>query len=138
MRWVKKVWAICALAWLLSACSPAQLSALETINNTRAARGLSVLTPSPHAMDKAQAWAEHLAAEHNLKHSNVTDGMPDGWRRLGENVGSGPDVGAIFAALLLSPSHRANLVDPRWNWAGTGVASASDGTVYVVQVFALY
>jgi uncharacterized protein YkwD len=57
---------------------------------------------------------------------------------LGENVGSGPSVEAIQAAFMNSPGHRANILNPEFNWAGAGVAVAGNGTVYVVQVFGKY
>ena len=41
---------------------------------------------------KAQAWAAHMAATGCLCHSNLTDGVSVGWRKLGENVGRGPSV----------------------------------------------
>ena len=57
---------------------------------------------------------------------------------LGENVGHGPSVAAIEQAFMNSPGHRANILNPEFNWAGTGVSVAADGTVYLVQVFARY
>jgi uncharacterized protein YkwD len=64
--------------------------------------------------------------------------MPPGWTKLGENVGRGPSIDAVYDGFLQSPAHRANLLDSAFNWVGTGTAVAADGTVYVVQVFARY
>jgi uncharacterized protein YkwD len=89
-------------------------------------------------MVKAQAWADHLAATSQLQHSDLWADMPEGGYAIGENVGQGPSVDAVNAAFLQSPKHRANLLDPRWNWVGTGVARSSNGTVFVVQVFCYY
>jgi uncharacterized protein YkwD len=130
--------ALVGLLLLLIGCSPEQQAALDQINGTRRDAGLTELLPSPHAMEKAQAWATQLAQAGSLRHSGLIDGMPEGWQKLGENVGSGPSLDAVYQGLLQSPAHKANLLDPTYNWAGTGVAVSADGTVYVVQVFAQY
>jgi uncharacterized protein YkwD len=123
---------------LLVGCTPEQQAVLDQINAQRAQSGLSGLLPSPDAMNKAQAWADQLARNGRLSHSTLSSGMPEGWTKLGENVGRGPSIDAVFQGFLQSPAHRANLVDAAYNWGGTGVAVAADGTVYVVQVFARY
>jgi uncharacterized protein YkwD len=127
-----------AAVWALVGCTPEQQATLDQINASRAQAGLNTLLPSPHAMAKAQAWADQLARANGLSHSTLADGMPTGWTRLGENVGRGPSIEAVFNGFLQSPAHRANLLDPSFQWAGTGVAVAADGTVFVVQVFARY
>jgi uncharacterized protein YkwD len=124
--------------FLVTGCTPEQTDAFDRINAIRAANGLPALLPSPQAMDKAQAWANHLAATGQLEHSNLWDGMPDGGFSVGENVGQGPSTEAVNNAFMQSPRHRDNLLDPQWNWVGTGVARAADGTLFVVQVFAHY
>jgi uncharacterized protein YkwD len=130
--------AILAFLVALTGCTPEQQATLDQINAARTQAGVPTVLPSPHAMDKAQAWANQLAGVGSLSHSSLTDGMPEGWRMLGENVGMGPSIEAVFQGFLQSPKHRANLLNGSFNWAGTGVAIAADGTVYVVQVFARY
>lgn len=127
---------VCLLA--VVGCTPEQSASYDRINAVRTAHQLPALLPSPHAMAKAQAWAEHLAAIGHLEHSELWAGMPEGGRSIGENVGMGGDLDAVYTAFLNSPKHRANLLDPRWNWVGTGVATSADGMLYVVQVFATY
>ena len=51
---------------------------------------------------------------------------------------TGPSVDAIEQAFMNSPGHRANILNPEFNWAGTGVSVSGNGTVYLVQVFAKY
>ena len=127
---------LCLLA--LTACTPEQTASYDRVNAIRAENGLNTLLPSPHAMAKAQAWAERLAATGRLEHSDLWADMPEGGVAIAENVGMGATVDSVDDAFLGSPRHRGNLLDPRWNWVGTGVARSANGMVFVVQVFATY
>jgi uncharacterized protein YkwD len=127
-----------AAALLLTSCSPEQLDAFQRINYSRTDHGLIGLSIQDSLMNKAQLWADYLASVGTLAHSNLAEGADPGWWMLGENVGSGPSVEAIQAAFMNSPGHRANILNPEFNWAGAGVAVAGNGTVYVVQVFGKY
>jgi len=129
---------LAAAALVLSACTPEQLDSFQRINYARADHGASALSIQDGLMNKAQLWADYLAATGNLKHSPLDQNVDPGWWMLGENVGYGPSVEAIQAAFMQSPGHRANILNPEFNWAGTGVAVAGNGTVYLVQVFAKY
>ncbi|MGH7358549.1 MAG: CAP domain-containing protein, partial [Candidatus Rokuibacteriota bacterium] len=82
-------------------------------------------------------WAQHMASGGcggGICHSNLSDGVSGDWRRLGENVGRGPSVDAIHQALVNSPGHYANLVDPGFRLVGVGVLNIN-GTLWVAQVF---
>ncbi len=129
---------VLVLAVALAACTPEQTATYDRVNAIRAEHGVRTLLPSPAAMTKAQVWADHLAAVGKLEHSDLWADMPDGGHAVGENVGAGPSLAAIDDAFMASPEHRANLLDPQWNWVGTGVAHDTRGTLYVVQVFADY
>lgn len=135
----------CALALLVLllgavaiGCAPEQIELQQLINSEREDAGLPLLLPSPHASAKAQSWAEELAAGETLRHSNLAENMPAGFRKIGENVGRGPDIVRIHQAFMDSEGHRANVLDPEYNWIGTGYARSSTGAVYVAVVFARY
>jgi uncharacterized protein YkwD len=123
---------------LLTGCTPQQMELLGLINETRAETGADRLLPSPHAMAKAQAWAEHLAASETLQHSKLDDGMPPGFLIIGENVGRGGSVVAVLDGFKGSPAHHANTIDRRFQWGGVGRAVSPSGGVYIVEVFARY
>ncbi len=123
---------------VMASCSPEQQTALDLINETRTEAGLPTVRAHLALMNKAQAWAEQLASENGLRHSNLPDGVTGSWLRIGENVGRGPSIEAIHEAYLASSGHRANILDSTFNFAGTGYAVGADGTVYTVQVFARY
>jgi uncharacterized protein YkwD len=123
-----------ALVLGLAACTPDQGEAFDLINASRRQHGLPGLQWNGQLGDKAQAWAEHMARQGRISHSNLADGAPSGWKALGENVGVGGSIGAVHTAYMNSPGHRANIVNSRWTHVGTGVAR-SGGRVYTVQVF---
>ncbi|CAN5523239.1 hypothetical protein BH20ACT2_BH20ACT2_21350 [soil metagenome] len=134
-RAVKGIALLVGLVLLLAACmSPEQQRAFDLVNISRAQNGLAAATQHGELQTKAQAWAERLAREGRLYHSNLTTGAPACWRALGENVGYGGSIDTVHAAYLASPSHRGNILEPRFNFVGTGVANRGN-VVYTVQVF---
>lgn len=98
-------------------------------------RGIPILRLDEALTIKAQAHAEWMAASQQLAHSNLTAGVPGGWRYLAENVGRGYSIESIHNALVLSPSHFSHIVDRRFTAFGVGAAKGADGRYYVVQVF---
>lgn len=106
----------------------------DLVNVTRTAHGKRQLVLHPVLTRKAQQWAEYLAGISRLVHSNLTDGVPANWQDLGENVGRGRTIAIVHRALLNQPEHR-QLIIGRFNRIGTGVATAANGRVFVVQVF---
>jgi uncharacterized protein YkwD len=129
---------VAALVLLFTACTPEQQMAHDHINNNRANAGVPNLLPHGDLIVKAQAWAENLAARGVIEHSHLSDGAPAGWQMLAENVGRGPSQLAVMEQFLVSPAHRANMLNPDFTHVGTGVAYGADGMVYVVEVFARY
>jgi hypothetical protein len=138
LRAVVAATTLAVVALVCIGCSPEQIAAADAANASRQAEGLPALVMSPALSEKAQAWAVELARRQSLSHSVLTDDAPEGWLKLGENVGRGPSIEAIQDGFMASPAHRANVLDPSFNWIGTGVATASDGTIFVVQVFGHY
>ena len=133
-----RVLAVLLCLFAFTACTPEQTASYDRINVIRTQNGLNTLLPSPQAMQKAQTWAERLASTGKLEHSDLWADMPVGGVSIGENVGMGASLDSIYDAFLGSTKHRTNLLDPRWNWVGTGVARSANGTLFVVQVFANY
>lgn len=123
-------------ALLLAACgmNADQQRAFDLVNQSRAAAGLPALHHDNTAKDKAQAWAEHLAAKGSLSHSNLASGMDSGWTALGENVGYGGSIDHVHTQYMNSSGHRANILNKGFTHLGTGVAQGN-GRTYTVQVF---
>ncbi len=113
-----------------------QQTAFNLVNTSRTTRGIPALGVDVQAQNKAQSWAQHLAAIGYLAHSNLTNGISGAWFAIAGNVGYSGDgsVNTTHAVFMGSPPHRANILDRKYNRLGTGVARAG-GRVYVVQVF---
>lgn len=104
------------------------------VNDLRTSRGLRPLEPDPQLEQKAQEWSAHLARIGYLEHSKLSDGVGSTWVALAENVAMADTLEGAHQALLASPLHLANIVDPDMNRIGVGV-TAADGLVYVVEEF---
>lgn len=107
---------------------------LNRTNALRASVGVGPLKVNSELLTKARNWSQTQANSGTIFHSTLTDGVSQNWQSLGENVGMGPDVLAIHNALVASPRHYQNLVDPRFTEVGMGVVN-QNGTIYVSQVF---
>ena len=111
---------------------------IALVNQSRAENGLAQLKPDVALDIKADAWAQHLRDVCALSHSKLSDGAPNQWLKLGENVGYGGTIAQIHDAYLNSPGHRANIMDPAYNSIGAAaVWGDCDGQhrVFTVQVF---
>lgn len=122
---------------LTSCRSSEQARVADLVNQTRAQYGRSYLRDNLQLDQKAQAWAEHLARVNTLEHSDLPEGISYQWRSLAENVGYGGSIDQVHQAYMNSPGHRANILDSRWNYMGTGVAWRGN-RVFTVQVFMQY
>ena len=107
----------------------------ELVDQSRRSYGRSSLALQRQLTDKAQAWAERMASEGRLSHSNLASGAPSGWRSLAENVGMGSSLAGIHNAFMASGGHRANILG-NFNHIGTGYA-VGHGRLWVCQVFML-
>jgi len=107
---------------------------VDSANSVRAGQGLAPYEWDGGLAGKASGWAQTMADAGSIFHSNLPDNVSADWYRLGENVGKGPDTGSIAQALINSPGHYANLIDPGFQYVGVGVVSTAD-TCYVSEVF---
>jgi hypothetical protein len=110
------------------------------VNGTRASKGVQHLAHHAGLQSMARAQAVRMMERgdiyHNPNLSSDITALGVNWRMVGENVGMGPDEDTIEGALLKSPHHYENIVRTNFNDFGVGVVKGSDGTVYLVQVFA--
>lgn len=123
-------------AVLLAACgmNADQQRAFDLVNQSRSSSRVATLHHDETAKNKAQAWAEHLARQGKLSHSNLASGMDDGWKALGENVGYGGSIDRVHTQFMNSSGHRQNILNAGFTHLGVGVAQGN-GRTYVVHVF---
>jgi uncharacterized protein YkwD len=121
----------------------AEQQLLSLANQARARAGLLPLQPEEGLTQAARQHAFALAARQQLSHQ--FPGEPSLAQRLatgsslhlsqaGENVASAANVEQAHEDLMLSPPHRANLLNPAYNVAGFAVVR-SGYTLYVTQDF---
>jgi len=122
---------------VLASCRPMNTSEAHLFaetNEMRVAAGLPVLRQHPELVDEARSWAQALAAQGSLAHSD-----PSSWRvrwsAVAENVGTAGSIETVVSSLAASPSHRANMLSTKYTHMGIGTARGKDGRVYAVQLF---
>ena len=104
------------------------------INSYRNANGLDSLSRSGSLDSHARAWAKRMAEQGSIGHSNLGSLLPP-WDSVGENVGSGGSVNAIFKALAASSAHNANMLGD-YTHVGMGVWRDGKGILWTAHVFA--
>jgi len=133
--------AVTLLSGVLTSCETTRgdrLAVMNAINHSRAQHGLHPLREHGQLNHKADQWASRMRDECRIWHSRLADGAPRNWRKLGENVGRGGSIAVVHNAYMHSPGHKANILDPAYNYVGTGaVWGRCNGhrTVFTVQVF---
>jgi hypothetical protein len=107
---------------------------VAAVNRERASAGLGALSVAGDMTSVARSHSRVMANGTDLHHNPDLGRDVSGWQKVGENVGRGPSVDAIHAALMASPGHARNIVDPAWTQLGMGVV-VEDGRLWVTQVF---
>lgn len=106
------------------------------VNAVRAQAGLAPLQVHSQLTSVARSWADAQAGVNAISHNpNLAGQVAGGWSLIGENVGTGPEVGGIMTAFVNSPSHYRNIVEPRFDYIGVGVTWGTDGRMYTTHVF---
>jgi uncharacterized protein YkwD len=71
-----------------------------------------------------------------LQHSDLKQGAPQFWTLLGENVGNGMSMEAIFDAYYHSATHLKNILEPRFTHHSIATVKAEDDVLWTVSEFA--
>jgi uncharacterized protein YkwD len=103
------------------------------INDYRSGNGLGGLSRDGSLDSRARSWAERMAGNGDLSHSDLSSLLPP-WSAAGENVGVGGSVKGIFGALADSSGHRANMLGDFTHF-GIGVWVDSEGRIWTAHVF---
>ncbi|HYD10767.1 MAG TPA: CAP domain-containing protein [Acidimicrobiales bacterium] len=125
------------LVVLASACRPMNGSETHLFRETNAMRagaGLPALAQHDALTDEARSWAQRLAAQGSLAHSDP-HAWRVSWRAVAENVGTAGSIETVTSSLAASPSHRANMLSTKYSHMAIGTARGKDGRIYAVQLF---
>jgi uncharacterized protein YkwD len=122
--------------------SAAESELLAMANRSRKEAGVPPLRMNDDLIRAARAHARLMIEQRQLSHQFAGEanllkrlhetGVP--LNSVGENVAYRASAEQVFDALMNSPPHRANLLDPDFNAAGFA-ALWSEGQLYVVQDF---
>lgn len=121
---------------------------LGMMNSARAQQGLEPLANVGALNDIASGWSGQMAASGAASHnpSFIQQTTASGSTGMAENIAY--DVQSrdsahataqyFFDFWMNSPSHAANIMNPEFNGAGFGLATAQDGRVFATQNFGTY
>ncbi len=126
----------------ISALTADEQSMVDMINQERIAAGVSPVKVDLRLGAVGRAKANDMKANNYFDHTSPTYGSPwammqqvgltVGW--AGENIAGNSSVSGAMAALMQSPGHRANILDPRFTHVGVGIAYGSAyGNLYVQE-----
>ena len=113
----------------------------QMVNAARVSERLVPLEADERLAELAQSHAEAMRRAHKTAHDAGDGDLNARLERLGLELDAGENVAHAGSATLAqralwaSPSHRENLLFPRFNLLGIGVAPDPDGTLWVCQVF---
>ena len=115
-----------------------EMAFIGFINQSRQQGGLGGLQVLAPIAGVSREHSEFMRDKNSLEHtSDLPSKFPPEWQALGENVGKGKGVTVdqLHQAFMNSPAHRANIMDPDYNYVGLGVRYAADGTLWVTEEF---
>ncbi len=132
----------------LAEATPEERRAFEVTNRLREQNGVAPLAWDHELCRMARAHSEDMATHGFFSHESPSGlrardraravGIPH-FRVLGENIAYNlgyEDPGAFAVERwMVSPGHRANILSSEFEASAIGVFVATDGTVYLTQVF---
>lgn len=123
-------------------------TAFNLINQKRAELGLKPVQWSDKIANIARQHSLSMADYKFFSHQDLNGHFIDEradvaginkWKAISENIafnkGFNNPVEFAVERWMLSASHRQNLLNPRWQQSGIGVAITQDGAYYFTQVF---
>jgi uncharacterized protein YkwD len=116
---------------------------VELINQARSAHGLSPLETDSRMTNAARKHTELMVQQSTLAHQFPGEPLPQdriaaeglASDQQGENVDLNQTIAGAHDALMRSPPHRANILNPEYNAVGVGVIRRG-ADVWVTEDFA--
>jgi hypothetical protein len=108
------------------------------INRERTKRTITPLVRMRELDEIAREHVEAMAKENRKFHSDPSSlkmklSPPE--RRMGENVAKGDTIREIHREMMTISSDTNNILDSRYSQFGMATAKASDGELYICQIF---
>ncbi|TGE33595.1 CAP domain-containing protein [Desulfosporosinus sp. Sb-LF] len=105
---------------------------LDLINQERSKAGVSLLKIDSQLQKMAQVKSDEMVAKSYFSHTSPTYGSPFemmktfgiSYTSAGENIAGNSSVDAAHAALMNSPDHKANLLNPSFSYVGIGITAS--------------
>lgn len=127
---------------ILTEITAEEQSMIDLINQERIAAGVNPVKLDLRLASVGRAKANDLKTNNYFDHTSPIYGSP--WAMMqqvglkvvwaGENISGNKSVVGSMASLMLSPGHRANILDPRFTHVGIGIAYGSAyGNLYVQE-----
>jgi uncharacterized protein YkwD len=120
----------------------------DLVDTARADHGLGPLAHAGDLADVAHAWSVTMATTRIFEHNPDAGAQLCCWTTVAENIAwSDPPrlwrpgdpveqvTDELHEALLDSPGHRANILDPSVDQLGIGIHVDRDGSVWITQLF---
>lgn len=105
-----------------SASGSDEAAFVSALNQVRANAGLPALTLNSQLSNLSRGHAQVMADAGSIFHADpISAGYNGSWSKMGENVGVGGGVQTLVNALVASPGHYRNIVDPDFTQIGVGV-----------------
>ncbi|MCL6471220.1 MAG: CAP domain-containing protein [Firmicutes bacterium] len=121
---------------------------LSLLNEQRRINGLSALKIDPKLEAMARRYCQEMITNRFFSHTSPVSGgllnrimdseIPNGWLLAGENLAGAPTVEAAFEGLMQSPSHKDNMLEPKYTHAGIAVIDGGPYGKMFVQEFIEY
>lgn len=113
------------------------------VNQERAKAGLRSFTSDSKLVELARMKSKDMIDRNYFGHTSPTYGSPFDMMRkagvsyfyAGENLAANSTVAGAHQALMASSGHRANILNPNFNYIGIGILSSSTYPVLVTQLF---
>jgi hypothetical protein len=108
------------------------------VNQERIKRMIAPLVRMRELDEIARENVDAMASENRASHSDpnfLTMRFQRPARRLGENVAKGSSIRAIHEAMMATRSDSNNIADRRYTHMGMATARASDGQLFMCQIF---
>jgi uncharacterized protein YkwD len=107
----------------------------RALDQARSDKNLAPLSIDPTLDNAAQGWALAMAQRQRVFHDPGLKSRDSGWKTMSESVTSGGSTAQAVAAIIANPPLAAQLLNPKTNSAGVGLAKGEDGRYYITVRF---